>query len=653
VSTPRLALMPGRMVSRALNSSEKLIYTLAAQLLIDVGIVAVALAAAYLVRFDGPPPREFLKQGLFVLPYVVVLYLGGNYLWRVYTFVWRFTGVREVLWISGAVVCSGLLLFLGRLALFEAHYTSLRMPYGVLILHPLLAGIGMIVARGLRRIQYQYTKRRNGAANGVAEKKRVLLVGAGEAGVRLAQELTERSDFLLIGFADDDPRKRGQRISGLRVLGRTSEIEDLVEKHQVHNVVLCMPSAPQALVRQIALRCRQIPVKVFTVPPVSEILLGHVAISSLRPVQMTDLLGRAAVEYNSKDFELVRHYRGKRVMVTGAAGSIGSELARQLRYFKPSEFILLDKDESGLYEIALEVREDFDGKVHEVVADVQNLGRLGRIFSRTKPQVVFHAAAYKHVPMMERHPSEAILNNVVGTRNVVQLCQVCGVKSFVLISTDKAVNPTNVMGASKRLAEMVVQEAACKNGCSYCCVRFGNVLGSRGSVVPLFQKRIQQGKSLRVTHPDIVRYFMTIPEAVQLVIQAGSLGRKGEIFVLDMGDPVKIRDLATELIELSGLVPDVDIKIEFTGLRPGEKLYEELLVGEGSRSTRYPKIFVEQAIDGVWNGLDETLQSLQEAAVQEDVGTIYRVLREMGIGYHRDLSTADNADITRMAADKS
>ncbi len=648
MSTPRLALTSGRFVSRALKSPEKLVFTQAIQLLIDAVIVAVALTAAYLVRFDGVPPREFLKQGLFFLPYVVVLYLGANYFWRVYSFVWRFTGAREMFWIGCSVASCGILMFVSRLALFQDHDT-LIIPYGVLILHPVLTGIGMIGARGLRRIQYQYTRRHNGSTNGSLEKKRVLLVGAGEAGVRLAQELAERSDFQLVGFVDDDPRKRGQRINGLRVLGRTSEIEALVEKNAIHKVVLCMPSAPQALVRQIALRCQQVPVKVFTVPPVSEILLGRVSISSLRPVQMTDLLGRAAIEYNSKDFELVRHYRGKRIMVTGAAGSIGSELARQLRYFRPSELILVDKDESGLYEIAIEVREDFDGKVHEIVADVQNLGRLGRIFSRVKPQVVFHAAAYKHVPMMENHPSEAILNNVIGTRNVVQLCRVCGVKSFVLISTDKAVNPTNVMGASKRLAEMVVQQAAVQNGCSYCCVRFGNVLGSRGSVVPLFQKRIQQGKPLQVTHPDIVRYFMTIPEAVQLVIQAGSLGRKGEIFVLDMGDPVKIADLATELIELSGLVPGRDIKIEFTGLRPGEKLYEELLVGESSRSTRYPKIFIEQAIDGVSNGLDAALQALQGVAVQDDVEGIYRLLGEMGIGYH----TADNADITRMAADKS
>ncbi|RPJ51665.1 MAG: polysaccharide biosynthesis protein, partial [Acidobacteria bacterium] len=566
------------------------------------------------------------------------------YLWRVYSFIWRFTGVREAFWIGCSVLSCGTIMLVSRVMLFEHDYTSLRIPYGVLILQPVLAGFGMIGARGLRRLQYQRTRRRNGSTKTSQARRRVLLVGAGDAGVRLAYELAQRPDFELVGFADDDPRKNGQRINGLHVLGGTAEIEALVEKHGIHKVVLCMPSAPQSVVRQIALRCRQIPIKVFTVPPVSEILLGHVTISSLRPVQMSDLLGRAAVEYNSKDSELIQRYRGKRIMVTGAGGSIGSELARQLRYFRPSDLILLDKDENGVYETALEVREDFDGKVHEVIANVQNVGRLGRIFSRTKPEVVFHAAAYKHVPMMEIHPSEAILNNVIGTRNLVDLARVCGVKSFVLVSTDKAVNPTNIMGATKRIAEMIVQQAACKNGCSYCCVRFGNVLGSRGSVVPLFQKRIEQGKPLKITHPDIVRYFMTIPEAVQLVIQAGSLGRKGEIFVLDMGDPVRILDLATELIELSGLVPNRDIMIEFSGLRPGEKLYEELLVGESSRSTRYPKIFIEQAIDGVWDGLDDTLQTLQEAAIREDIQGIYRMLGEMGIGYSHSADSSSQRE---------
>ncbi|HXK60591.1 MAG TPA: nucleoside-diphosphate sugar epimerase/dehydratase [Acidobacteriota bacterium] len=634
MSASRMALAPGRMVSRALNYPEKLVYTQAAQLLIDATIIAFALATAYFVRFDGLPPRAFLKQGLFILPYVVVLYLGVNFAFRIYSFVWRFTGVREVFWIACSVGASGLIMFLARLLVFEDQYVSMRVPYGVLALHPTLAGMGMICVRGLRRLQYQRGRRKNGA-NGNSVGKRVLLVGAGEAGVRLAQELAERDDFRMIGFVDDDPRKIGRRINGLQVLGSTTEIESLVRAKAIDKVVLSMPSAPQFRVREIARRCREIPVKVFTVPPVSEILLGRVAISSLRPVQMSDLLGRAAVVHDLKDFNLVRCYRGKRIMVTGAGGSIGSELARQLRFFKPAELILLDKDENGVYETALEVREDFAGKVHEVVADIQNVGRLGRVFSRTRPEVIFHAAAFKHVPMMEKHPWEAILNNVVGTRNLVELAQVCKVQTFVLISTDKAVNPTSVMGASKRLAEMVVQQAASQNGCSYCAVRFGNVLGSRASVVPLFQKRIQQGKPLQVTHPEIRRYFMTIPEAVQLVIQAGSLGKRGEIFVLDMGDPVKILDLANELIELSGLIPGQDIKIEFTGLRPGEKLYEELLVGEGSRSTKYPKIFVEQLIDGAWQALETRFEELKRAAIREDVETIYRLLKEMGIGYHR------------------
>jgi len=349
---------------------------------------------------------------------------------------------------------------------------------------------------------------------------------------------------------------------------------------------------------------------------------------------MEDLLGRDSIDYQA-DEELLEKFQGRRIVVTGAAGSIGSELARQLRRFEPSDLILVDKDESGLFEIALELRDEYQGKVTEIIADIRNLGRIGRTFSRVKPDVIFHAAAYKHVPMMEIHPSEAILNNVIGTRNVVELAGMCGVESFVLISTDKAVNPTNIMGASKRLAEMIVQRAACEKCSSFCCVRFGNVLGSRASVVPTFQKRIAQGKNLQVTHPEIRRFFMTIPEAVQLVIQAGSLGKQGEVFVLDMGDPVKILDLAKELIEQSGLVLGQDIDIEFTGLRPGEKLYEELLIGEeqGIRNTKYPKIFIASAVPKVFEDLDPVLQSLEKAANDEDVESIYKVLKSVNIGY--------------------
>jgi FlaA1/EpsC-like NDP-sugar epimerase len=363
---------------------------------------------------------------------------------------------------------------------------------------------------------------------------------------------------------------------------------------------------------------------------------GKVSIGQLRPVNMEDLLSRDCITHAEDFGELTRAYRGSRILVTGAGGSIGSELVRQLSRFEPSQLILLDKDENSLYEVACEVKEDFD-QATEVVADVRDLDVMERIFELYTPEIVFHAAAYKHVPLMEQYPAEAIRNNVMGTRHVVELSHAFGVKMFVLISTDKAVNPSSTMGASKRVAEMLVQkQAASQTDTRFCCVRFGNVLGSRASVVPIFQRQIRQGRNITVTHPDVTRYFMTIPEAVQLVIQAGTLGKGGEVFLLDMGHPVRIVDLARNLIERSGLVPDKDIAIEFTGLRPGEKLDEELLIpGEhGVRSTRHSKIFVVEALNHDWSRLQAAVRDLEDAAHAGQTGEIHRLLGALNIGYH-------------------
>jgi FlaA1/EpsC-like NDP-sugar epimerase len=384
-----------------------------------------------------------------------------------------------------------------------------------------------------------------------------------------------------------------------------------------------------------------LPVKVLSVPTLWEIMSGQVTIGRLRsvdPVNMDDLLGRDSVSHH-KDFQdLKRTYQGQRILVTGAGGSIGSELVRQLKQFKPSHLILVDKDENSLYETTCEIKEEF-ANVTEVVADIRDLELMEKLFERHKPEVVFHAAAYKHVPLMELYPAEAILTNVIGTRNLVDVSDKTGVKTFVLISTDKAVNPTSTMGASKRVAEMIVQKSVARGSATrFCCVRFGNVLGSRASVVPLFQRQIRQGRNITVTHPDVRRYFMTIPEAVHLVTQAGSLGKRGEIFLLDMGDPVKIVDLARNLIELSGLEPDKDVRIEFTGLRPGEKLNEELLIRgeEGVRSTKYSKIFVAEAVQRDWSHVDLGVEQLEAAAQLADASAIREALLGLNIGYQNN-----------------
>ncbi len=605
------------------------------QLLIDGIVVAAALWAAYMIRFDGEIPADYLRQFELVAPFAMVLYVGLSYVSGLYHLVWRFIGAHDALKIAYRVAMAGTVCILYRLV----DPSALPVPYGVLVLHPLLAYSGLLGVRLTRRALY-HRRGEGRTSNHVAPhagRKRLLLIGAGEAGLRLLHELSE-TQFEVVGFLDDDVRLQGRTIGGWRIVGTTDQLEAAITQHAVDEVVFCIPSAPKVALKKLAARCANLPVKVSSVPTLWEIMSGQVAIGALRSltsVKMEDLLGRDSISYPKDLEELSRTYRGQPILVTGAGGSIGSELVRQLKQFRPSQLILLDKDENNLYETACEIKEEF-ADITEVVANVRHLDQIRKVFERHRPAVVFHAAAYKHVPLMEHYPAEAILNNVIGTRNLAEVSHECGVKTFVMISTDKAVNPTSMMGASKRVAEMIVQKFASLGSTTrFCCVRFGNVLGSRASVVPIFQRQIRQGKNITVTHPDVSRYFMTIPEAVQLVIQAGTLGDRGEVFLLDMGDPVRIVDLARNLIELSGLVPDKDVKIEFTGLRPGEKLDEELLTsGEhGFRNTKYSKIFVVEALQRDWKTFEGLLEELEGAARVGDATDIRNVLSTLNIGY--------------------
>ena len=611
---------------------DRFVYSRANQLLIDGALVGVTVWIAYMIRFDGQLPAEYFRQFLMVLPFAVALYLTSGYLSGLYNLVWRFIGVRDLEAIVDAIVPAAMISVMYRLVDPQA----LPVPFGVLFIHPFLAFSSFVMVRVSRRLLYDQAAVRSRRETAPAVRKRLLLVGAGEAGLHLLHELSE-TEFKVVGFLDDDGKLQGRTIGGWRVLGTTQELESVVRTHAVDEVVLSMPSAPKPALQKVIARCAKLPVKVSSVPTLLEIMSGRVTIGRLRSVDlnMADLLGRDSVSH-PKDFqELSRAYQGQRILVTGAGGSIGSELVRQLKQFKPSQLILLDKDENSLYETTCEIKEEFSD-VAEIVADIRDLERIEKIFERHKPEVVFHAAAYKHVPLMELYPAEAILNNVVGTRNLAEVSNRTGVKIFVLISTDKAVNPTSTMGASKRVAEMIVQKFAARSARTrFCCVRFGNVLGSRASVVPLFQRQIAQGRNITVTHPDVQRYFMTIPEAVHLVTQAGSLGQRGEIFLLDMGDPVKIVDLARNLIELSGLVPDKDVRIEFTGLRPGEKLNEELLISgeQGIRNTKYSKIFVVEAVQRDWSAVDEGVDHLEAAAHMGDPVAIRGTLKTLNIGY--------------------
>ena len=616
--------------------AQKVLYSRGTQLVLDGLVIAAAFLFAQLVRFDGWPTERYQLPLLIGLPYLVLIYLGANHLWGVYSFIWRFVSLKEALIMLQAVVTAASLALVAQILILR-FYPELRIPFGVLLMHPLACYAGLLGVRVLRRLQYRRMEKRNGGqAGSLPGVKRILLIGAGQIGARLAYELEVRDDLYVVGFLDDDTLKQKRRVAGIRVMGTSQDLARILGKRNIDEVALCMPGASKSKIRKIVTQCEAASVRTTTVPSLADIVLGRLSVSHLRPVQMEDLLGRDSIEYRL-DEEVARSFQNRRMLITGAAGSIGLELTRQLSRLEPACLILLDKDESGLYEAGLEIRDECPQcPVEEVLADIRDRQRLERIFERWDPQVVFHAAAYKHVPMMERDPSEAILTNVMGTCSLVELSARYGVQSFVLISTDKAVNPTSVMGASKRVAEMAVQQKKSQGAKTrFCCVRFGNVLGSRASVVPVFQKRIAQGKCLLVTHPEIRRYFMTIPEAVQLVIQAGAMGHDGEIFLLDMGDPVKIIDLAHELIELSGLVPGKDIPIEITGLRAGEKLYEELLIDteKGDRSTRHSKIFIASSEERVWPCLESTIQRLESAAREGNDRAIFELLDSLKIGY--------------------
>ncbi|MEJ2146259.1 MAG: nucleoside-diphosphate sugar epimerase/dehydratase, partial [Acidobacteriota bacterium] len=620
-----------------LGIQERAPFSRSAQLFIDAVVVFLALGFSYVIRFDGLPPPTYQHQFILVAPYLVVVYLLVDQLWGVGRFVWRFTSIREAVVIGLAVTTTALIVLVTRIVVLE-HYASFRVPFGILLVHAPLVYIGLLGARGLRRIQYRSTVRSGRRHPDRAGRRRVLLVGAGDAGVQLLDELDRRRDFQVVGFLDDDRRKLRRTIRGVRVLGSTHRVREVASEKAVEEVILSMPTADKSAVHRIVADCEDAGLKVSSVPSLAEILLGRVRVSRLRPVRIEDLLGRDSVEFPADDGDLQAAYRDKRILVTGGAGSIGSEIVRQLRAFEPQSLVLLDKDENGLFEKVLDLREEFAGRMVEVVADIRDRRRLERVFGEFEPEVVLHAAAYKHVPMMEHNPSEAVTNNIFGTRNVIEAAVEHGCERFVLISTDKAVNPTSVMGASKRMAEMVMRCAASKTPRTrLCCVRFGNVLGSRASVVPIFQKRIAEGKNIKVTHPDIQRYFMTIPEAVQLVLQAGSLATCGETFVLDMGDPVKIADLARDLIEQSGLVLGEDIDIEYTGLRPGEKMFEELLTKSenGVRNTRYPKIFTANPVNREERQLLQALESLERTVQAGDDAGIYSVFSSLDFGYRR------------------
>ena len=552
--------------------------------------VVAAIAAwwfAYLLRFNFEIPTDFRNELIQTMTWVVPLQAMVFWAFSLYRGIWRFASVSDLRRISFAVIVATALIPLV-LGLFRVNAI---VPRSVLVMDPIL----LLLMMGGSRLLYRLWKENLLYGSFQLQGEPVLILGAGDAGVSLSKELARSGDWHLVGFLDDDSSKRGRTLNGFKVHGEVKELAHWVEKFGVSQIIIAMPSASHQERKRVVDLASQSGVKALTVPGFDDLLNGRVAISQLRAVELDDLLGRDAVELDGVG--LHQQLTGKVVLVTGAGGSIGSELCRQILRFNPKTLVLFEASEFALYNIEQELSKSFQGiDILYLAGDIRDVVRLKQVFGAYQPHVVFHAAAYKHVSLMENHNAwQAVRNNVFGTWQVAKCAQQHGVEKFVLISTDKAVNPTNVMGTTKRMAEIVCQGLQKTSGTRFVIVRFGNVLGSNGSVIPKFREQLAKGGPITVTHPEITRFFMSIPEAAQLVMQAGYMGKGGEIFVLDMGEPVKIVDLAKDLIRLSGFSED-EIKIEFTGLRPGEKLYEELLADdESTLPTPHTKLRIAQA----------------------------------------------------------
>ncbi len=566
-------------------------------IVIDAILLIVTVYGSLYLRFEHLVMDEYFHRVTISLPWLLVSYIGSFMLFKVYQRMWRYAGSRDLLVLWGGTTLGGFLYWLG---LFIA---GIALPRTVFAMSYVLATGALCVVRlAFHYFLTGYRHQLKRSESGV----KVLIVGAGDAGAMIAKEIMTdiHKKRELVGFIDDNVLKHNLIIQGRRVLGNRHDIPQLVTIHGIKEIIIAMPSAKAQAIRNVVEICTPLKCSVNILPGIYQLLDNQVSVSQLRPVDIEDLLQRDEVRLDTA--QIAKYIADKCVLVTGAGGSIGSEICRQVLQHKPKHLVLLGHGENSIYLIHKELSRKYGESgvtLTPVIADITNREQLQEVFETYQPQVVFHAAAHKHVPLMEMQPRAAVINNIQGTRNVAELAGQNGVERFVMISTDKAVNPTSVMGATKRVAEKVIQMVATRFTTKYMVVRFGNVLGSRGSVIPLFREQILAGGPVTVTHPEMVRYFMTIPEASRLVLQAGAMGHGGEVFLLDMGEPVKILDLARNLIRLSGYEPEVDIAITFSGLRPGEKLYEELLTaGEGTAHTKHDKIYEApiEAVDEEW-----------------------------------------------------
>ena len=578
-----------------------------------------SLALRFEFQFSQMAASAHLGNLVRFLPAYLIMMLTVFWLLGLYSSLWEYAGLEEAIRIIAASVIVCVIQFFGMSLLGR------RIPRSFPFLNAVFLSLGVGAVRYSYRILRSMLRR-----SGAGHRARTMLVGAGAAASVALKDLSEAdtSRNQVVCIIDDDPLKQGRRLRGVPIVGGRKDIPAMVRRYQVEQIILAIPSATASQLRALTSICQDTGCETKILPSITQIASGRLDIRQIRNVQIEDLLGRDSVSVNLE--EIAGYVEGKTVLVTGGGGSIGAELCRQIATHRPARLVIFDINENGVYEIQQELRRRHPALHLDVlIGSIRDAGRVDAVFDEYRPQIIYHAAAHKHVPLMEDNPREAVKNNVFGTRNLCRAADRCGAEIFVQISTDKAVNPTNVMGATKRICEMLVQSFSRRSDTKFVCVRFGNVLGSSGSVIPLFRRQIEQGGPVTVTHPEIIRYFMTIPEAVSLVLQAGTYARDGEIFVLDMGEPVRIDDLARNMIRLSGYEPDVDIEVRYVGLRPGEKLYEELLLDEeGIRSTANQLIHIGKPLEINEEVFQAQLEALEALCHQPD-GDVRPLLREI------------------------
>ncbi|MDM0460746.1 nucleoside-diphosphate sugar epimerase/dehydratase [Clostridium perfringens] len=619
---------------------------------LDTLIIVNSYILAFIIRFNFDFIMDERNGLILFLPIIVIIYLMMLSIFKMYKSIWTIVGIDEVAFgLIACLIATGIILIIS---------TIISSIYYIDHVTVLLAGLFIMIFTIGIRVSFRIYRRMisHGRvllnSSNISNLEKILIIGAGSCGQLIIEEIRKQNPIKqkVIGFIDDNPSKIGTYLRGIKILGNRNKIIEISEEKNVDLILIAMPSVDGKTKKEIIEICQSTRAKVKIIPGMYELIGGKVSLNRMRDIDLRDLLGREEVILDKKGIK--DYIENKVIMVTGGGGSIGSELCRQIAKFSPELLLILDIYENNAYELENEIISNFKNLKEKVlIASVREEKRLENIFNKYKPQVIFHAAAHKHVPLMEDNPEEAIKNNVIGTLNVAECAHKYGAERFVLISTDKAVNPTNVMGASKRMCEMIIQAIDKNSNTEFVAVRFGNVLGSNGSVIPLFKKQIAKGGPVTLTHKKITRYFMLIPEAAQLVLQAGAYAKGGEIFVLDMGNPVLIYDLAKDLIKLSGFEPDIDIKIEITGLRPGEKLYEELLMDEeGLRKTSHEKIFIAKPGEYDFEMLKLGINALKKIADLGDVETLKTALQFIVKTYRR-LDAEKNIISNEIASDKS